>query len=64
MGRPFGYKCSDETKEKMRQKKLGSHQTSEHKKHMSESKMGNKVVEIDGKRRRVYPSSPYYPKEV
>lgn len=53
--RQLGYKCSDETKEKMRQKKIGVKKTEEHRLHNSESQMGNVMVRFpDESKHRVY----------
>ncbi len=41
-GRKPGYHHTEETKQKMRLKKLGTHQSEEHRQHMYEAKRGKK----------------------
>lgn len=45
MGRPKGYKHTEESKRKMSLAKLGIPKSEEHKKHMSESKKGKVITE-------------------
>lgn len=54
VGRPVGYKCSDETRTKMAERKLGRHQSEEHRQNMAEAQTGMKIVTLpDGSRHRV-----------
>ena len=57
-GRPVGYKCSNETKELMRQKKLGVKKSPEHVLHNSQAQAGNRTVVFpDNSKHRVYAKS-------
>ena len=54
-GRPVGYKVTEETKELMRQKKIGVKKTEEHRQHNSQSQVGNVMVRFpDESKHRVY----------